>query len=76
MNMQIPAGFFYALGTMLIVFGVVRAYHFGWRLQERNIDEGLMPRTAGQKRHLLWGGIYVLMGIFLIVSTVRGQGRP
>ena len=67
--MQLPNGFFYIFGAMLIVFGSVRAYALGWKIQHKNIDEGPLPRSAGQKRHLLWGVMYVGLGLFLIIST-------
>ncbi len=75
MNLEIPPILFYALGVMLVGFGGLRAYFFGWRKREKNIDEGLMPRSRDQKRHIMWGIIWVIMGLFLLVSTLNAQRR-
>ncbi|HEY2899596.1 MAG TPA: hypothetical protein VGL59_03390 [Polyangia bacterium] len=70
MNVVIPPLFFYALGAMLIVFGTLRGLTFGRRRPERELnEEDTAARASERRRHLRFGVIWVLMGLFLIVST-------
>ena len=70
MNVVIPPLFFYALGAVLIIFGTLRALTFGRRRPERELNEEDNPaRASERRRHLRFGVIWVLMGLFLIVST-------
>ncbi|HEX3697764.1 MAG TPA: hypothetical protein VH374_20490 [Polyangia bacterium] len=70
MNVVIPPLFFYALGAMLITFGALRAVTFGRRRPERELNEQDNAARAGERRrHLRFGVIWVLMGLFLIAST-------
>lgn len=80
MNIQIPPVIFYAVGAVLVVFGALRAYFLGWKQRERLFvaepaerdptTPDSEPRTKGQKRHMMFGVLWVLMGLFLIVSTI------
>ena len=70
MNVIIPPLFFYALGAMLLIFGTLRAVSFGRRRPERElVDEDTQARASERRRHLRFGIIWILMGLFLIVST-------
>jgi hypothetical protein len=50
MQFQIPPAIIYAFGAMLVVFGVVRAYHLGWK-QRPDPDEagGEVDEKAGDE---------------------------
>jgi hypothetical protein len=69
MNVVIPPVFFYAMGTILVVFGVLRAVLLGRRRPERELSEDTPERAKLRRRHLFFGVLYVLTGLFLIVST-------
>ncbi len=73
MNVAIPPIFFYVIGAMLVVFGALRALTLGRRRPERELadaDGNESPaRASERRRHLRFGIIWVLMGLFLIVST-------
>ncbi len=56
MSVQIPPVLFYGVGALLIAFGAMRAVHLGWQ--------------RGDRRHLRWGIIWVVLGVFLVVSTI------
>jgi hypothetical protein len=69
MNVAIPPLFFYVLGAMLVVFGAMRALTLGRRRPERELGEDNPARASERRRHVRFGIIWVLMGIFLIIST-------
>jgi hypothetical protein len=69
MNVVIPPLFFYVLGTTLVVFGALRVFTLGRRRPERELGEDSDSRASERRRHLRFGIIWMLMGIFLIVST-------
>lgn len=75
MNVMIPPIFFYVIGAMLIVFGALRVLTLGRRRPERELTalDPDAPQTRARvherRRHLRFGIIWVLMGLFLIVST-------
>lgn len=76
--MILPPVIFYFLGSLLMVFGSLRAYYFGMRRRERigaGPDEAPEPRSKEQKRHIAMGFIWVIMGVVLIASTLRAP-RP
>jgi hypothetical protein len=74
----LPPIFFYAIGTLLVVFGGLRAAVLGRRRAERELTEETPERAKARKRHLAMGIVWVLMGAFLIASTagILGFGRP
>jgi hypothetical protein len=67
--MNLPPIFFYALGTLLIVFGTLRTVVLGRRRADREIVDDTPDHAKARKRHLKWGIIWVLLGLFLVVST-------
>ena len=74
--MTLPPLFFYAMGTMLIVFGAARAIVLGRRRADREMTEDTPDRAKARRRHLIMGIVFVVMGAFLIASTAGmiGQG--
>jgi hypothetical protein len=69
MNVVIPPLIFYILGVALVVAGVVRAFSLGRRNPARELDDDDPRRVTARRRHLTFGVIWVLMGLFLIAST-------
>jgi len=75
MNLVIPPLFFYVVGAVLALSGVARALTLGRRRPERDI-QGHEPDSAAahkaaqaRRRHLIFGIVWVLLGLFLILST-------
>ena len=74
MNVVIPPIFFYVIGAMLVVFGALRALTLGRRSRRSLVDVDAdgnenPARASERRRHLRFGIIWVLMGLFLIIST-------
>ena len=82
MQVNLPPFLFYAIGSMLIVFGALRIKYLGApRLRRRPADdsemssdradepEELLARGPEQRRHIRWGIIWILLGLFLVIST-------
>ena len=65
----LPPIFFYAIGTLLLVFGVLRAFMLGRRRADRELTEDTPERAKARKRHLAMGIVWAVMGAFLIAST-------
>jgi uncharacterized membrane protein HdeD (DUF308 family) len=68
-NVELPPIVFYVLGAMFLVFGVLRAVLLGRRRAERELTEDTPERAKARKRHLFFGVLWVLVGVFLIVET-------
>jgi hypothetical protein len=64
----LPPVFFYAIGTLLVVFGALRAVVLGRRRADRELSEDTPERAKARKRHLLMGVIWVGMGAMLILT--------
>jgi hypothetical protein len=83
---QLPPVFFYGIGAMLIVFGALRAYHLGWSRRraaagasedaEEEASSG-SRRGSGYtaKRHIVWGLVWIGLGLFLVISTAVNTPR-
>jgi hypothetical protein len=81
---SIPPVIFYGLGAILIVFGALRAYVFGWKARrvrslaaDLDADQALAEerRAKEQRRHLMMGVVWVVLGLVLVVSAVNaGRG--
>ncbi len=75
MRLNIPPIVSYLFGAILVVFGALRVKYLAAPRPQREDDdtdsstEGPPVRGKVQRRHLRWGIIYVLLGLFLIVST-------
>ena len=65
----LPPIFFYAIGTLLVVFGALRSIILGRRRADREVTEDTPERAKARRRHLVMGLIWLGMGVFLIVST-------
>jgi uncharacterized membrane protein HdeD (DUF308 family) len=60
----------YIVGAVLIVFGSLRALYLGWQRRSQQIDEEEGgPRKKGPRYHLMIGILWVVMGLFLVIST-------
>ena len=73
MNLVIPPLFFYVVGAMLVIFGAVRALTLGRRHPEprdrADLTERRRSRAKARRRHLIFGLVWVALGLFLILST-------
>jgi hypothetical protein len=75
MNIALPPLFFYAVGSLLVVFGVLRAVVLGRRRggaadgEGGELVEDTPARLRTRRRHLAFGIVWVVMGLFLIIST-------
>jgi hypothetical protein len=76
-GISLPPALFYGLGTVLIVFGVLRAVFLGWRQKPQPAEDLEEAGTGwsrssggGYKRHLTFGVLWVVMGLFLVLSTI------
>lgn len=76
MRLQIPSIVPYIFGVVLVVFGVLRVKYLAAPRPPRDasdesdgVEEAAPVRGPVQKRHLRWGVIYVLLGLFLLIST-------
>ena len=76
MRLNIPPIIPYAVGAMLVVFGLLRVKYLGAprppRITEDDAGssiEAAPVRGKEQHRHLRMGVVWVLLGVFLLVST-------
>jgi len=94
MQLNIPPVIPYAVGCMLVLFGALRVKYLGApRLRRHPHDdetgdqaavdptgesEERLERGSEQRRHIRWGLVWILLGLFLVISTfiqVRRQMR-
>jgi hypothetical protein len=71
----LPPIFFYVIGTLLMVFGVMRTVVLGRRRADREITDDTPERAKARRRHKLMGVVWMIMGAFLIASTAGILGR-
>ena len=69
MNIVIPPILFYAVGTLFIVIGGLRAFMLGRRRPDRELAEDTPAQLKARRYHLRLGIVYVLSGILLILMT-------
>lgn len=69
MNVVIPPLIFYVLGAALVIGGAVRALTLGRRNPSREIADDDPTKQRARRRHLLFGLVWIGMGLFLIGST-------
>ena len=75
MQVNIPPIVPYVIGAVLILFGSVRIKYLASPRAPRpsedddGSNEAQLVRGKEQKRHLRWGVIYILLGLFLLAST-------
>jgi hypothetical protein len=72
--LNIPPQLSYGFGALLIVLGGLRAYFWGWKRRPAppaadDVQESVRRPDDEHKRHLRYGVIWVLLGLFLLVST-------
>jgi hypothetical protein len=81
MQLNLPPIIPYTVGCILILFGALRVKYLGApRARRRSeYDESAGDRTAEpeeslqrgpeQRRHIRWGAIWILLGLFLVITT-------
>ena len=76
MHLNVPPIIPYAVGALLVLFGVLRVKYLGAprtpRMTEEDSQTSTNPepvRGKEQHRHLRMGVVWVLLGLFLLVST-------
>ena len=69
MNVVIPPIIFYAIGTLFVVFGALRALMLGRRRPSRELTEDTPAAAKARRYHVKMGIVWMVMGIFLIVTT-------
>lgn len=69
MNLVLPPLMFYAFGAFLMVAGALRLAILGRRRGE--VTEETEAVIKNRKRHQRYGVIWILLGVFLIVSTAN-----
>lgn len=67
--MSLPPVFFYAVGTILAVFGALRAVFLGIRRPDRELNEETPARAKLRRNHLMFGVLHCVAGIVLILLT-------
>jgi hypothetical protein len=67
--MSLPPIFFYAIGTILAVFGALRATFLGLRRPDRELTEDTPARAKLRRNHLIFGVLHCVAGIVLILLT-------
>ncbi len=72
--MNIPPIVPYVVGAALVLFGGLRIKYLGAAREQRQSDgdgalEARPARGKEQRRHLRMGVLWILMGLFLLVST-------
>jgi uncharacterized membrane protein HdeD (DUF308 family) len=59
----------YLVGIVLVIFGSLRAVMLGWQRRSQPVDEEGGARKKGPRYHLTVGILWVVMGLFLVIST-------
>jgi predicted nucleic acid-binding Zn ribbon protein len=82
MHLNVPPIIPYALGALLALFGVLRVKYLGAprtpRMTEEDTQTSTNPapiRGKEQNRHRRMGVAWVLLGLFLVVSTYLQMRR-
>jgi len=74
-QLNVPPIVPYVVGAMLVLFGSLRVKYLGAPRTPRPAEDddgttdGAAVRGKEQKRHLRMGVVWILMGMFLLVST-------
>jgi hypothetical protein len=67
--MNLPPVFFYAVGTVLAVFGGMRAFMLGLRRPDRELVDDTPARAKARRNHLVFGLAHLVFGVVLILMT-------
>jgi hypothetical protein len=75
-QLNVPPIVPYVVGAILVLFGSLRITYLGAPRAPRPLeddagasDDAKPVRGKQQRRHLAMGGVWVAMGLFLLVST-------
>ncbi len=69
MNVVIPPLLFYVVGALLVIFGALRAATLGRRKDGSEVSEDTPQQAKARRRHVTFGLVWIVMGLFLIFST-------
>jgi len=76
MRLNIPPIIPYAVGALLVIFGILRAKYLSAprtpRMTEADTETSTNPspiRGKEERRHLRMGLVWVALGLFLLIST-------
>ena len=77
MRLNVPPIIPYAVGAMLVFFGLLRVKYLGARRSRHAGEDAAQDdaisatpaRSKEQRRHLRMGVLWVLLGLFLLIST-------
>jgi hypothetical protein len=75
MRLNVPPIIPYVVGAMLVLFGLLRAKYLGAPRPPRATEDGgpgedaAPVRGKDQRRHVRMGVVWVLLGLFLLIST-------
>lgn len=69
MNVVIPPLFFYVVGALLVIFGGLRIATLGRHRPDRELTDDTPERAKARRRHVTFGVVWIVMGLFLIIST-------
>jgi hypothetical protein len=59
----------YLVGIVLVIFGSLRALMLGWQRRNQPVDDEVGARKKGPRYHLMVGILWMVMGLFLVIST-------
>jgi hypothetical protein len=65
----LPPIFFYVLGTLFVVFGVLRVIVLARRRADREVQEDTPQHVKQRRQHLLFGVVWIGVGLFFIASA-------
>lgn len=65
----LPPIFFYVLGTLFLVFGVLRIIVLARRRDDRELLEDKPAGAKQRRQHLIFGVVWIGVGLFLIASA-------
>jgi hypothetical protein len=87
MQLNIPPVIPYAVGAMLVIFGILRVKYLSAPRPPKVLDDAEVGEESGkqrstadvrgpdQRRHLRMGVVWILLGLFLVVSTILQMRR-
>lgn len=70
----LPPIFFYVLGTLFFVFGILRIIFLGRRRADRELQDDTPQRAKQRRQHLIFGVVWIGVGLFFIASAAGLTG--
>jgi hypothetical protein len=67
--MSLPPIFFYVIGTLLVVIGLLRVSVLGRRRAGRELSDDTPAAAKARRQHLTFGVVWTVFGIVLIIWT-------